>query len=66
MSEKLKTPTYTRNAIKNYEKNLVRKVINFDTRKDEDKQLLDLLEKDERSFSEIVRLALKKELGILI
>lgn len=53
-----KTPEYTRQAIKNYEKNIVRKSVTFDVRKPEDMALLDMIEKDGRAFAELARTAI--------
>lgn len=57
-----KTPEYTRKAIKNYEKNLIRKSVTFDVRKDDDMLLLEMIEKDGRTFAEIARTALLEHL----
>ena len=52
------TPEYTRKAIRAYEKNLVRKSVTFDVRKDDDMALLEMIEKDGRAFAEIARSAI--------
>lgn len=57
-----KTPEYIRRAVKNYEKNLIRKSVTFDVRKDDDIKLLEMIEQDGRTFAEIARTALLEHL----
>ena len=57
-----KTPEYTRKAIRDYEKNLVRKSVTFDVRKSDDMALLKMIEQDRRTFAEIARTALLEHL----
>lgn len=64
MTDDSKTPNYMRKAIKRYESHLVRKVINFDTRKPEDVQMLERIDQDGRSTADILRSALKKEFDV--
>ena len=58
----LKTPNYTRKAIKNYERNLIRKSVTFDVRKPDDMTLLEMIEQDRRTFAEIARTAISEHL----
>lgn len=57
-----KTPEYTRKAIRAYEKNLIRKSVTFDVRKDDDMELLKMIEQDGRTFTQIARTALLEHL----
>lgn len=57
-----KTPEYIRRAVKNYEKNLIRKSLTFDVRKDDDMELLKMIEQDGRTFTQIARTALLEHL----
>lgn len=63
MSEKsLKTPSYTRRAIKEYENKLVKKSVTFD--KENDKALLKMLTEDKKPFVQIVKTALKQHYNL--
>lgn len=57
-----KTPEYTRKAIRAYEKNIIRKSLTFDVRKDDDIKLLKMIEQDGRTFAQIARTALLEHL----
>lgn len=57
-----KTPEYIRRAVKAYEKNLIRKSLTFDVRKDDDMELLKMIEQDGRTFTQIARTALLEHL----
>lgn len=57
-----KTPEYIRRAVKNYEKNIIRKSVTFDVRKDDDMELLKMIEQDGRTFTQIARTALLEHL----
>lgn len=61
-AEEPKTPEYTLKAIKNYQKNLVRKSVTLDTRKDS--ELIEKLEGDTMPFNQRVKELLKEFYGL--